>query len=255
MKTRNPYLVACCMAKFNNDLPDNTRALWDRVNTGNKLGDFEFLRMDATNFSTAKGRNTLTAFARETDAGTMLMIDADMNAGEAQLERILSRPERAVGGIYPKKQLSLSQEWVFNPVKGAAPNADGLLRVRDIGAGFFKVGLELCDQMAEEYPEARYLSEDPNMRGMEIYDLWAEGVVTHDWNYDGKPWPRYLTEDFYFCHRLSQMGVPVYADTLCQCGHFGMVDYLAVMHMIQDLTTVPDPNKQGLRSILPPIVR
>lgn len=237
-KKRDRNLVFAAMAKKDQGLPDATQRLWDSVKTGNRIGQFEFIRCSVQSFSTAKARNILTAIARDSAAGQLLMLDADMDLGDEHLLRLLSSPELMVGGVYPKKVISLQQSMVLN-FTGEPVREDGLAPVTDIGAGALKIDLDLCDRMAERWPKTRYLSEDDPWRGVEMYDLWSEGVVDDVWQKGRGNWPRYLTEDFYFCWRARQLGVTIYADTLCTCGHLGQVDYLQIMALIQQLTTAP----------------
>lgn len=254
-KSRDPFLVFAAMPRKDNKIPDATAALWERVQTGNKIGPYTFLSMTLQSFSTAKSRNMLTAVARDHGAGKILMIDADMNAGDAQLERILSRPERVVGGIYPKKLVGLKPSWVVSFAKDGKLTPDGLHEAMDIGAGFLKIDMDVVDDMIVRWPKTRYLCEDDPWRGAEMFDLWAEGPVLHDWNGNKKPWPRYLTEDFYFCWRCWKLGIPVWADTKCQVGHLGEVDFLEIAKVIGILTSDVEDPVAPQNALLPPIER
>ncbi len=252
-KKRDPLLVFVGMPKKDDNLPACTRALWDLVQTGRTLGEFKFIAANCMSFSSNKSRNILTALALSTDAGIMLQLDADMNLGEEQLLSILRRPERVVGGLYPKKRISLKQEWVANFAAGSTMRPDGLWRCVDIGAGALKVDMRVVEDLIEKFPETAFACEDDEWRGETMWDLWSAGVVTDDWHMNGKPWPRYLTDDFYFCWRVRQLGLPIWADCRAQCGHWGGVDFLQIVTLIQELTT-PAPEK-AITDRLPPNVR
>lgn len=256
-KKRDPHLVFVGMPKKDDNLPECTRALLALVGDGNKIGPYTFVSRHVTGFSSNKSRNIITALALQSDAGLMLQIDADMNAGEEQILSVLNRPERVVGGLYPHKKISLKQSWVANFAKGSAMRPDGLWQCVDIGAGFLKVDLRTVEDLVEKFPETAFHCEDDPFRGVLMHDLWSAGPVTDDWYHDGKPWPRYLTDDFYFCWRVRKLGLPIWADCRAQCGHWGGVDFLAIVTLIQELTgggtTAPEePSSEGR---LPPTLR
>ncbi len=254
-KQRDPNHVFVAMAKKDENLPSPTRDLWENLATGRQLGRWKFTRAHCLSFSTPKARNILTHCALQTDASLLLMVDADMNAGEAQIERILSHNVDAVGGLYPRKNVSFKQEWVANFVRGSAVRPDGLWEVVDIGAGWLLLRLSAIERLIELHPETAYLCDDPQWIGQTMHALWAEGPVTDDWNLNGKPYSRYLTEDFYLCYRLRKAGFQVWADTVCQIGHIGMADYLAIMTHIQMLQGGLEGAERPVNPLLPPNVR
>lgn len=235
-KKRDPFLVFVGMPKKDENLPACTRALLELVGDGMKLGPYTFISRNVTSFSSNKSRNILTALALESNAGKMLQIDADMNAGAEQVLCVLNRPEKVVGGLYPKKEISLKQKWVANFAAGSAMRPDGLWLCVDVGAGFLKTEMSVIEDMIEKFPESAYISEDDGFRGQVQHDLWSAGPVIDDWQKTGKPYPRYLTDDFYFCWRVRQLGLPVWADCRAQCGHWGGVDFLSIVLLIQELT-------------------
>lgn len=251
-KTRDPFHVFVACPLFDSNMPECTRALLAMIGDGMQVGPYRFTARQVKSFSSNKGRNILTAMALETDAGVMLMVDGDMNAGAEQLLSVLGRPERVVGGLYPHKKISLKQSWVANFAKGSAMRPDGLWQCVDIGAGFLKVDMRVIEDLIEKFPETAYACDDEPWKGHIMHDLWAAGPVVDDWYLDGKPWSRYLTDDFYFCWRVRKLGLPIWADCRAQCGHWGGVDFLQIVLLIQDLTaTVPEPN----RGQLPPSAR
>lgn len=255
IKKRDPNLVFVGMPKKDDNIPDCTRALWASVETGKKLGRFTFQSATCTGFSSNKNRNILTALALDSDAGVMLQLDADMNLGEDQLLSILNRNEKIVGGLYPKKRISLRQDWVANFAVGSSMRPDGLWQCVDIGAGALRVDLDVVEAMIEKFPETAYFCEDEPWRNVVMHDLWSAGVINEDWRKDGKPYARYLTDDFFFCWRARQCGFPIWADTRAQCGHIGMVDYLQLLSVFEDLTgtvkTATEP-EEGIRGLIPP---
>ena len=244
---RDPNLIFVGMSSQSGDMTDATANGWDLVRDGAKLGPYTFIRRKVKCFSTAKARNIITSLAHSTAAGKMLMVDADMNFGEAQLLRILGHTELVVGGIYPKKELTESPSWVCNMIGDI--RTDGLAPALDVGAGFLAIDLRAVDQLAKLHPKKFYLSEEPSTRGQREFALWEERVVEDEWN--GRRWPRRLTEDYYFCWLCRKAGIPVWVDTVCQLGHVGAVDFLQLTALIQRLKHRADPLGEGMR---PPFI-
>lgn len=248
-------LVFVGLATSDGNMTPKTRELWNLFQPdGVQIGRWRFIARTCQSFSTAKARNILTALARDCGAAKLLMVDSDMVAGPAHLERILSHDEMLVGGVYPRKNISLTQQWVLNWEADAKTRPDGLAPVMDIGAGFLCVDMKLVDQMIERWPRTLYLSEDAPWTGEEMFDLWSEGVVDDVWRKGAGNWPRYLTEDFYFCWRARKLGYTVFADTLCTCGHLGQADYLLIMELVAKLTATQTAGNEASPD-LPPIVR
>ncbi len=209
-------------------------------------------------YSAPFSTNLGIAMARKLGASIFLRIDGDMNFGPAQVERILGLEERCVGGIYPKKELSLAgQKWVATFIDEDA-NEKGLRRVLEIGAGFLKVDMSLIEYLITRHPEERFIVDQPIQWheaegiaiGDEAFNLFGERVVTDDWRKDGERYPRWLSDDFSFCRRVMDAGEEVWADCACQVGHIGTVDFLAVMAVMQKL--MPRDEVEGaVRAMLP----
>ena len=209
-----------------------------------EIAGYRFIKRKVKCFSTAKARNIIANMAVKTDASKLLMIDYDNVFGVAQIERILSHDLDIVGGLYPKKQLSLTPRWVCNFTGETGP--DGLARVKDIGCGFLLSKLSVFERILSNdalYPSKfegdlilapMFLSEDEGTRGEKMFQFYAERICEADWNGNGV-WPRLLTEDFYFCWAAQQVGFKVWADTVCQIGHVGEIDYLTLTAELQKI--------------------
>lgn len=230
---RDPNFICVGMATVDGNMTETTRVLWERLEK--PIGPYRFKTVKVKNYSTAKARNIITSHALRSDAGKLLMLDSDMNVGEQQVLRILSHKHRLVGGLYPRKQIGFRPEWVCNFSGSIAK--DGLAPCIDVGAGFLAIDMSLVEEMTVNWPKLKYLCDNTEDRGEPMWDLWSHGVVEDTWNGpDTQPWPRYLTEDFYFCWRARQLDVQPYVDTVCQCGHLGTVDFLEVIALVQELT-------------------
>lgn len=221
----DPLLVFVGFPQKDDNIPRATRHLMNLFQ--GTIGPFRFIPFEVQTFSTAKARNIIIAEARKTNAGKILMIDADMNAGEAQVLRILNRPELIIGGCYPKKELANEPSWVGNfddiaNAEGIAPGAPG--------GGFLKIERAAVERLVGVAD--RYLSDDATTRGEEQFAFFKESVIDDDWGLTGR-WPRNVGEDFYFSWLAKRAGIPTFIDTVCQVGHIGLIDYLQVYAAIE----------------------
>lgn len=253
---RDPNLIFAGMPLNTTPLAQ-TQAVWDLMTDGKKIGPYTFITRKVHCYSSAKARTILTAEALKSKAGKMLLIDGDMNAGPDQITRILQHKELIVGGLYPKKILTTKPQWVAS-FKGSPIRSDFLVDSWEVGAGWLAIDMQLILRLVKKHPELRFLSDDPQYLGQEMFDLWSEFISTENWTGTGA-WPRRLTEDYAFCARVRKIGVTVWTDTHCQVGHIGSVDFLQMTHLIQKLSELaiaaaggaPD----GVKDQLPPVVR
>jgi hypothetical protein len=162
-------------------------------------------------------RSRLATQALKNGYKEILWIDADVAFTVADVERIRSHGLLIVGGIYAKKgvpelacaQLPQTQAILFEPTAT-------LVEVQYLPAGFLytraeayaaiqaKFNLPLC------YPDVEPAALVPYFWPM----ILTEGDK-----------PRYLGEDFAFCHRAREAGIRVMADPAIRLAHFGPYPY------------------------------
>ena len=229
MSDRDSTLVFVAMATFDGTMSEATRELWDRLDE--PLGAWRFIKVKVHGVPVGRARNNLTKLAVDSYASKLLMLDSDINAGTVQLERLLGHKEKVVGGIYPRKEVNWPPRFVFNASGPALPT--GLQPCREIGAGFLKIDLEVIEKIIADNPSLTYLSDAVQDDFEPCYDIWNESVIVDEW-FPGKPaFARKLSEDYAFCRLARLAGFEVWADTICQVGHIGQVDFLQVAAQIQ----------------------
>jgi FkbM family methyltransferase len=164
-----------------------------------------------------RARNVLTTDFLDSDCSHMLWIDSDLVFGPEHVQRIHTHTEDIVGGLYPKKQPGPAQ-WVVNTCDTQTePRPDGLQQVKYVGTGFMRIARSVFDRMIERYgDQLRYNSDST---GRTEYDFWSVGA------YQEGPKRRYLSEDWLFCARAGELGIPIWADTCCALGHMGWITY------------------------------
>lgn len=142
-----------------------------------------------------------------------LFIDADIGFEPRDALRLLARPEPVVAGIYMKDKghdySGMFAQGVTKVVFG--PAAGGLYPMLYAPSGFLRITAEVVRRMIDELklPECHWGS----IKG--IYPFFQPLCVP-----DGRGGTRYLTEDYSFSHRLSQIGITPMADTTIRLFHF-----------------------------------
>jgi hypothetical protein len=151
------------------------------------------------------------ALARGFDS--ILFIDADIGFDPADALRLLARPEPVVAGIYVHNKgrdfAGTFAQGVTKVVFG--PAAPGLYPMLYAPTGFLRIRAEVLRRMIDELglPQCHWGS----IKG--IFPFFLPLCVP-----DGRGGTRYLTEDYSFSHRLSQIGVTPLADTTIKLSHY-----------------------------------
>lgn len=190
--------------------------------------EYEFVVSPGGGCDIAHARNLMTHEARtRTACGIYGNLDSDLRFNADGLHRILRwfrHPEvDVVAGRYPLKDLSL--RWSYN--RSRQSDIPGLLEVDEVCTGCLFYRAEVIDALIRAYPDSEYQIEDQKFRGETGHELFAMGpVAARDWNGDGKPFRRRMSEDFMFSMRLRDLGYTLYVDPSVSMGHIGPVDYL-----------------------------
>lgn len=183
-----------------------------------------------------RARQDLAARFLEIDTAThLLFIDADIGFEPDQVFRLLQFNADVAAGVYPTKAIdwfrmaaqaragmkrieSSSLNYVVgaeNPEKIEVKG--GFAKVRYAGTGFMLVKRSVLLAMIEKYPQLRYTSQfsaqEVGKKRDFLYALFncildeATGV--------------YLSEDFSFCKRWTDMGGEIWVDLHSRLNHMG----------------------------------
>ncbi len=163
----------------------------------------------------SRARNSLTARFLEDESYThLLWIDTDLVFAAEHIEALLSHNKDIVCGLYCKKKEG-APELVINALQGEQVALDsGLHQVAYAGTGFMLIKREVFTKMIAAYPEIAYQADETSKPE---WDFWTVGV------HQGVK--RYLSEDWYFCQRCIELGIPVYVDTRVLMKHVGHAQY------------------------------
>lgn len=184
-------------------------------------------------------QNIVAQFLANAEATHLLFIDADIGFEPDQVFRLLDFDADMTAAVYPIKRLdwdkigaaakadrtpldrtALSYMVQFPPAQQLATR-DGFVRVSFAGSGFLMMRRAALVSMTQRYPELRY-----------AYDH------KHNDHLAGSPWRYalfncmidaesgvYLSEDFSFCRRWTDMGGEIWADLNSRLKHVGSITF------------------------------
>ena len=173
----------------------------------------------------------LSQFLDDPTATHLLFIDADIGFAPEQVLRLIASGADMCAAVYPIKRINWPQavaaagqgrapasalSYVFevdNPDSVVAQN--GFVKVRYAGTGFLMIRRAALLRMCQRYPELRYKRDhsiDALTASENRYALF-ECMIAEDGTY--------LSEDFAFCKRWTDMGGEIWADLASKLDHVG----------------------------------
>ena len=181
-------------------------------------------------------RQDIVAHFLENAAAThLLFIDADIGFEPDQVFRLLQFGADAVAAVYPTKRIDWARvreaaKAGRSPLETAALSyvlefeepqklavRDGFAKVRYAGSGFLMIRRNALVAMIEHYPELRYTrvqQSDDALRG----STWRSALFNCMID---EATGTYLSEDFSFCRRWTDMGGEIWADMQSRLSHTG----------------------------------
>ena len=169
------------------------------------------------------------------DATHLLFIDADIGFTPDQALSLLEADKDVCGAIYPLKRLdwqriqaqaqagisdlsSSSLNYVVDLLDPSqVPPTEEFFQVRYIGTGFMMIKRQVFLRMAEHYPETRFRTLHI---GSNVDVAHAEAHAFFDCVIDPES-GTYLSEDYTFCKRWTDMGGEIWAHAHSRLVHVG----------------------------------
>jgi len=196
---------------------------------------FKVLMLSGDALITRARQNIVAQFLGDSQATHLLFIDADIGFAPEQVFRLLDFGAEISAAIYPTKSLDPQRfkalietgqrEAELNALsyviqvnqKGGVTVRNGFVKVDYAGTGFLMIRRSALLAMIERYPELRYTSDhqanDP-LRGSPwrsaLFNCFIDETSGH-----------YLSEDYSFCRRWTDMGGEIWADGESQLDHVG----------------------------------
>ncbi len=183
-------------------------------------------------------QNVVAHFLTNEAATHLLFVDADIGFEPDQVFRLMDFGADATAAIYPLKRMDwkkvaavaeakrekLQSSSLSYLVDFANPaeihTRDGFAKVRYAGTGFLMLRRQMLLAMIERYPELRYAHEH---RPDDTLDAspWRYALFNCFVDENGT----YLSEDFSFCRRWTDMGGEIWIDLQSRLTHVGALSF------------------------------
>jgi hypothetical protein len=181
-----------------------------------------------------RARASLVAqFLDDPDATHLLFVDADIGFEPAQVIRLINCGADVCAAVYPIKRVDWDKVGAViregRPDPGAAAlsyvfevddsNAviarAGFARVRSAGTGFLMIRRGALERMCRHYPHLQFKRDHSVEAATESENRFAlfDCMIDQDGTY--------LSEDFSFCRRWTDMGGEIWADLESRLNHVG----------------------------------
>jgi hypothetical protein len=197
-----------------------------------------------------RARQTIVSHFLDSPSPThLLFIDADIGFEPEQVVRLLEFGADVSAAVYPVKQINWDQmasavQAGRSPLESATLSyvveretgqemvvRDGFVKSRYAGTGFLMIRRSVLEAMIERYPELRYTHEHGVGDGVAgsrwrsaLFNCMIDPVTGF-----------YLSEDYSFCRRWTDMGGEIWVDYTSRLNHVGLMVYRGNMAASVDL--------------------
>ena len=198
--------------------------------------DLTILMRDGDALITRARANLVTLFLDNPSATRLLFVDADIGFTPDQVFRLIESEADMVAGVYPIKRVNWDKaKRMLESNRPASPAAaldyvleiddpdrvvtvDGFTRVRFAGTGFLMIRRHVLERMCQHpaYASLRFFNEHS-------FDALAGSrnrFALFECMIDPKT-GTYLSEDFAFCKRWTDIGGEIWADLESRLDHVG----------------------------------
>jgi hypothetical protein len=195
--------------------------------------NLKLLFKDGDALITRARASLIAQFLEDETATHLLFVDADIGFEPEQVLRLLECGADMCAAVYPVKRIDWDK--VKSTVEAARPNpaaaslkyvfevedpkavaeSGGFVKVRYAGTGFLMIRRVALERMCAHYPQLQY-KRDHSMDAASASDkrfALFECMIAEDGTY--------LSEDFAFCKRWTDIGGEIWADLKSQLSHVG----------------------------------
>lgn len=198
-------------------------------------------------------------FLTVSNADYLLFIDADVQFRPEDVLMMMSYDKDLICGPYPKKHINwpviisavqngmadpsylekLVGEYVFSTIDSET-KMEEIVRVAEAGTGLMLIKRSVFEKMAKALPENAYVSDHSRdlRTGVEkkMHAYFRTGI------FDG----RYLSEDYYFCHKWREIGGDVWLFPWALTTHYGTYGFQgSVGHLVNTLRKIEEKANVG----------
>jgi hypothetical protein len=187
-----------------------------------------------------RARQTIVCHFLDNPSAThLLFIDADIGFEPEQVLRLLEFGGDVTAAVYPAKQINwdtmaAAVQAGRSPLESATLSyvvereagqemavRNGFVKSRYAGTGFLMIRRSVLEAMIERYPELRYTHEHGAGDAL-AGSRWRSALFNCMID---KATGFYLSEDFSFCRRWTDMGGEIWVDYTSRLNHVGLMVY------------------------------
>ena len=172
--------------------------------------------------------NQISEFWGESDAPWFMTIDSDLllqnvTVDDNLFDKLLAHGEHIIGGLYAKKSAGSKFRCASVPLDGHLPEYnEGLIEMQWLSTGCMLMSRESIGRLIAAEPAIMYHGDGEHLYKPR-YALYQPGIAEIE--RDGKPFRKYLSEDWALNLRCHIVGIPMYADTSIRIAHMGPFGY------------------------------
>jgi hypothetical protein len=210
-----------------------------------------------------RARNYVVDEFMRSDCTHLMFIDSDVGFRANDVLTLLAiqtlHPDQydVVTGPYPKKTIAWEKvkkavemgkgenpfdldmytaDYVFNPIKGQTSfRLDEPVEVSEAGTGFMLIPRSTLEKYRDAYPELKYLPDHVRTKN---FDGTREITAFFDCEIDPSS-KRYLSEDYFFCHKARDIGIKIHMCPWMELQHVGTYIFKGSMRAIAAIGTTP----------------
>lgn len=156
-----------------------------------------------------QARNILLDHFLKSRCENLLWIDSDVGFTPSDAIKLLERPEKVVGGVYPKKKFPEGY-----PVRLVEPRneQDGLVEALYLPGGFTRFKRSCLEDVVERYGESVKCEYDFGDKKLDVHHIYQCGIGEHG---------GYCGEDVAICNALRVAGYKIWVDPSIKLTHTG----------------------------------
>lgn len=147
-------------------------------------------------------------------------------------------------GDSPYDLVKYTADYVFNPIQGVDSfSLNDPVEVSEAGTGFMLISREVFEKYNEWHPEKMFI---PDHVRSENFDGSREVMAYFDCGIDPDT-KRYLSEDYYFCYTVRNMGIGIHMCPWMKLQHVGSYVYSGSMEHLASLGMSPTASNESKR--------
>ena len=249
------HILICTPCYGNQCFTEYTKSLCETVSIFTQLNvKFEMYLLGQESLITRARNGCINKFLSD-NYSHLLFIDADIGFNPLNILEMLLCKKDIIGGIYPKKAINWDKvkheitnnidisiedlkmksiDLNYNETEDN-DNPPKCFRVKDLATGFMLISKNLIENMIYKYDDRKYTNNISGLGGgNHFYNFFDVGICPET--------NVYLSEDYFFCRLVRDMGISIYALRDCELSHTGNITYKGNISLGEDWNLNQDLN-------------